>query len=182
MSCPSPHAYRHIGETMIVHRLNLPLNNRDISKLKPGDKVLISGTIYTARDQAHKRLIAMIDNGEVLPFDLSQTALFYCGPSPKAEGRVCGAIGPTTSSRMDGLTLPLLENGLKVMIGKGERSDQICERIKAHGAVYLTAVGGISAVLSRSIVSCETFLWPELGAEAVHIMHVVDLPCYVSVV
>jgi fumarate hydratase subunit beta len=167
---------------MIIHKLTLPLRPEVIQSLQAGDKVLLTGIIYTARDQAHKRLIAMIEEHQALPFDLSETALFYCGPSPKAEGQICGAIGPTTSSRMDSLTLPLLEQGLRVMIGKGERSGKICQQIREHGAVYLTAVGGISAVLARSIVSCETFLWPELGAEAIHRMCVMDLPCYVSVV
>lgn len=167
---------------MQVHELRLPLRAEDIRKLKEGDKVLLSGVIYTARDQAHKKLIELIEKGVDLPFKLRETAIFYCGPSPKAEGKVCGAIGPTTSSRMDGLTLPLLEQGLKVIIGKGERSE-VCERqIREHGAVYLTAIGGISAVLARTIVSCETYLWEELGAEAVYRMELDRLPCYVGIV
>lgn len=167
---------------MKIHQYTLPLSPEQISELEIGDKVLLSGVIYTARDQAHKRMLSLLNEGKELGFDLSVTAIFYCGPSPKAEGQVCGAIGPTTSSRMDKLTLPLLEAGLKVMIGKGERSSEVNEAIHEHGAVYLTAIGGVSAVLSRCIVSCETFLWPELGTEAVYRLSVRELPCYVAIV
>jgi fumarate hydratase subunit beta len=167
---------------MKIHQYTLPLSPEQISELEIGDKVLLSGVIYTARDQAHKRMLSLLNEGKELGFDLSVTAIFYCGPSPKAEGQVCGAIGPTTSSRMDKLTLPLLEAGLKVMIGKGERSSEVNEAIHEHGAVYLTAIGGVSAVLSRCIVSCETLLWPELGAEAVYRLSVRELPCYVAIV
>ena len=165
---------------MKIHKYTLPLSPEQISELEIGDKVLLSGVIYTARDQAHKRMLSLLNEGKELGFDLSETAIFYCGPSPKAIGQICGAIGPTTSSRMDKLTLPLLEAGLKVMIGKGERSSEVIEAIHQHGAVYLTAIGGVSAVLSRCIVSCETFLWPDLGAEAVYRLSVIDLPCYVA--
>ena len=167
---------------MQIHKLKLPLSAPDISALKAGDKVYLSGEIFTARDQAHKRIVKAIEESRPLLLDLRETAIFYCGPSPAAPGKVCGAIGPTTSSRMDGLTLPLLEQGLKVMIGKGERSEEVARAIKEYGAVYLTAIGGVSAVLARSIVSCETFLWPDLGAEAVYRMVVKDLPCYVAIV
>lgn len=165
---------------MNIHKYSLPLDHEQISELDIGDKVLLSGVVYTARDQAHKRMLSLLNEGKELGFDLSEIAIFYCGPSPKAVGQVCGAIGPTTSSRMDKLTLPLLEAGLKVMIGKGERSSEVIEAIHQHGAVYLTAIGGVSAVLSRCIVSCETFLWPDLGAEAVYRLSVIDLPCYVA--
>lgn len=167
---------------MIIHQLQLPISPAAIAHFKLGDKVLISGVIYTARDQAHKRLLKLIAAGESLPFTLSETLIFYCGPSPKAPGKICGAIGPTTSTRMDALTLPLLEQGLRVMIGKGERNAEVTAAIKAQGAVYLTAIGGVSALLARSIVSCETFLWPELGAEAIHRLVVHELPCYVAIV
>jgi len=167
---------------MKIHNYTLPLSPEQISELEIGDKVLLSGVIYTARDQAHKRMLSLLNEGKELGFDLSETAIFYCGPSPKAAGQVCGAIGPTTSSRMDKLTLPLLEAGLKVMIGKGERSLEVNQAIHELGAVYLTAIGGVSAVLSRCIVSCETFLWPELGAEAVYRLSVREFPCYVAIV
>lgn len=167
---------------MIIHKLNLPIDPARLHELKPGGKVLLSGEIYTARDQAHARMIDLLARGEALPFDLGNSALFYCGPAPVPPGRISGAIGPTTSSRMDRYTLTLLERGLKIMIGKGERSAKIATAIRDHGALYLICVGGISALLARCVVSRETFLWPELGAEAVHRLVVRDLPCYVAIV
>lgn len=163
-------------------RLSLPISIQDIASLRLNDKLLLSGTVYTARDEAHKRLIKLLKAGDRLPFELSETALFYCGPSPAAAGRICGAIGPTTSSRMDPYTPDLLKAGLRVMIGKGDRSKEIQREIKAAGALYLIAIGGISAVLSQSIVSCETFLWESLGAEAVFKLELKDFPCYVGIV
>jgi fumarate hydratase subunit beta len=163
-------------------RLYLPIDEQQIKSLQIYDKVLLNGTIYTARDQAHKRLLRLLSAGEPLPLDLSHSAIFYCGPSPAAKGKICGAVGPTTSSRMDPYTDALLAAGLKVMIGKGDRSSATMKAITAAGAVYLIAVGGISAVLSRSIVSCETFLWADLGAEAVYRLEVQDFPCYVGIV
>lgn len=163
---------------MNIHKLNLPLTPEDIAKIRQGDKVLLSGELFTARDAAHKRLMDCIAEGEELPFDLSKIALFYCGPSPAKEGKTCGAVGPTTSSRMDAYTPALLKEGLKVMIGKGDRSKKVMEAIRASGAIYLSAVGGISAVLSSTIVSCETFLWEDLGAEAIFRFLVKDFPCY----
>ena len=162
--------------------LSLPLSAEEIKALRPNDKVLLSGTVYTARDEAHKRILAILKKGEEPPFDLASTAIFYCGPSPAATGKICGAIGPTTSSRLDPYTLDMLKAGLKVMIGKGDRSEQTQQEIKAAGALYLIAIGGISAVLSQSIVSCETFLWEFLGAEAVYKMELKDFPCYVGIV
>jgi len=163
-------------------KLNLPLNEAAIRTLKPNDKILLSGTLYTARDQAHKRLLELIRKGEPLPIDLKTITIFYCGPSPAAKGKICGAVGPTTSSRMDPYTQEMLASGLKVMIGKGERSDETAALIRKYGAVYFTAVGGISAVLSRCIVSCETWLWEDLGAEAVYRLEVFDLPVFVNIV
>jgi len=163
-------------------KLRLPLSPDDIQKLQIGDKVLLSGTMYTARDQAHKRFIKALRNNDDLPINFSQTALFYCGPSPAAPGKICGAIGPTTSSRMDPYSRDILEAGLRVMIGKGDRSEECEALIREYGGVYFIAIGGVSAVLSRCIVSCETFLWQDLGAEAVHRMVVRDLPLYVGIV
>lgn len=163
-------------------RITLPISFEEIRALHPNDKVLLRGTVYTARDEAHKRMLAVLAKGEQLPLDLSQTALFYCGPSPAAAGKVCGAIGPTTSSRMDPYTQAMLKAGLRVMIGKGDRSMETQQDIRAAGALYLIAIGGISAVLSQSIVSCETFLWEQLGAEAMFKMELKDFPCYVGIV
>ena len=163
---------------MKTHKINLPICTQEIAEIKPGDKVLLSGELFTARDAAHKRMIEILDSGAELPFDLSKTAIFYCGPSPKSEGNICGAVGPTTSSRMDAYTPRLLQAGLRVMIGKGDRAEHVMKAITDHRAIYLSAIGGISAVLNSCIVSCETFLWEELGAEAVHKLVVKDFPCY----
>ncbi len=163
-------------------RISLPISSQEIRALEVNEKVLLSGTVYTARDEAHKRILALLRAKEELPFELAETAIFYCGPSPAALGKICGAIGPTTSSRMDPYTLDLVNAGLRVMIGKGDRSMQTEQDIKAAGALYLIAIGGISAVLSQSIVSCETFIWEDLGAEAVFKMELKDFPCYVGIV
>jgi fumarate hydratase subunit beta len=162
--------------------LLLPLSAESIRNLKTGDKLLLSGTIFTARDQAHIRLIELIEQGAPLPFDLAETALFYCGPSPTPPGKISGAIGPTTSARMDKYTPQLLEQGLKVMIGKGGRSPAVETAIRQHGALYVVCVGGASALLTRCVVSRETFLWAELDSEAIYKLVVQDLPCYVSIV
>jgi fumarate hydratase subunit beta len=161
--------------------LQLPISLDQINKVHAGYKILISGCIYTARDQAHKRLLTMIHNNEELPFKLKDSCIFYCGPSPAAPGQICGAVGPTTSYRMDSYLEPLLSRGLRIMIGKGDRGEQANQLIRRYGALYLCAVGGISAVLNQHIVSCETFLWPELGAEAIFRMEVKDFPCYVCI-
>lgn len=163
-------------------RLSLPLKPGDMRGLEVSDKVLLSGDIYTARDQAHKRMVDILCQGQDLAFDLKKTAIFYCGPSPAREGQICGAVGPTTSYRMDPYVEIMLKHGLRVMIGKGDRGVECVRLIKEYAGLYLTCVGGISAVLSRHIVSCETFLWPELGTEAVYHMVVKDLPCYVAIV
>jgi len=163
-------------------KLNLPLTDAEINSLRANDKVLLSGIVYTARDQAHKRILNLLEHGKPLPFDLRKTAIFYCGPSPAREGRICGAVGPTTSARMDPYTEEMLKAGLRVMIGKGDRSEQTATLIRNYGAVYFAAIGGISAVLSRCIVSCETFLWEDLGAEAIYRMELLNMPVFVSIV
>ncbi len=167
---------------MNLHCIRLPFSEINILELKIGDKVLLSGEILTARDAAHKRIVQLLDGGEGLPFDLSTTTLFYCGPSPSLSGRACGAIGPTTSSRMDLWTPRLMDAGLRVMIGKGERSSEVKERIERHGGLYLISIGGAAAYMARRVVSCETFLWPDLGAEAIHRLIVKDFPAYVAIV
>jgi len=164
---------------MKIYRFTLPLCPADISQLNISDKVLLSGCLFTARDAAHKRMVEIIQRGEKLPLDLAETTLFYCGPSPARPGNVCGAIGPTTSSRMDVYTPILIQNGLRVMIGKGERSLEVQKAIMDFGAVYFIMSGGISAYLSQHIVSCETFLWQELGPEAIYKLWVKDIPVYV---
>ncbi len=164
---------------MKIYRYTLPLCPADISQLNISDKVLLTGCLFTARDAAHKRMVEIIQRGEKLPLDLAETTLFYCGPSPARPGNICGAIGPTSSSRMDVYTPILIQNGLRVMIGKGERSLEVQKAIMDFGAVYFIMSGGISAYLSQHIVSCETFLWQELGPEAIYKLWVKDIPVYV---
>ncbi len=166
---------------MRVHKLSLPADPHEFADFRIGDKVLLSGEVYTARDMAHSRLVEMILRREALPLNLATSAIFYCGPAPVPEGKISGSIGPTTSARMDKYTISLLEHGLKIMIGKGERSDEVEAAIRENGAIYLVCVGGISALLAQTVVSRETFLWPELGAEAVYRFVVQDFPCYVGV-
>ena len=144
------------------------------------DKVLLTGVIFTARDMAHKRLCAMIEHGEPLPIELSESVIYYCGPSPTPPGKICGAIGPTTSQRMDKYTPLLIQNGLRVMIGKGERNDMVLDSIHQNRAVYLVTIGGAAALLSRHVLACELFYWEDLGAEAIYRLEVKDLPCYVA--
>lgn len=165
---------------MRTFKLQLPLSPKVIAELSPGDKVLLSGTLLTARDAAHQRLAKMILSGEKLPFDLAETTLFYCGPSPSAPGKVCGAIGPTTSSRMDKWTPLLIENELRVMIGKGERSIAVQESIRENGGLYLACLGGISAFLAKRVVSCETYIWADLATEGVFRIVVKDFPAFVA--
>lgn len=164
---------------MKTYDLTLPLSTADIAKLNRNDKVLLTGCLYTARDATHKRIVNILQKGEKLPFNLADVALFYCGPSPIRPGNICGAIGPTTSARMDIYTPFLIQNGLKVMIGKGDRSPEVQKAITEYGAVYFIMPGGISAYLSQHIVSCETFLWQDLGPEAIYKLWVKDIPVYV---
>jgi len=166
---------------MKIYRYTLPLCPADISQLNISDKVLLSGCLFTARDAAHKRMVEIIQRGEKLPLDLAETTLFYCGPSPARPGNICGAIGPTSSSRMDVYTPILIQNGLRVMIGKGERSREVQKAIRDFGAVYFIMPGGISAYLSQHIISCETFLWQELGPEAIYKLWVKEIPVFVGI-
>lgn len=163
-------------------KLSLPTDTHHIKDLLPGAMVLLDGVIYTARDQAHKRIAAAIANGENLPFDLNNAAIYYCGPTPASQGRIIGSCGPTTSSRMDAYTPLLIEHGLKVMIGKGVRSDKVVQAIKKHGAVYLTAIGGAAALYQSKVTSCELVAYSDLGCEAVYKLTVKDFPVFVSTV
>ncbi len=152
---------------MELKRLTLPLSNEDILALRAGDCVLLSGAVYTARDAAHKRIVEALDRGENPPIDLNNSAVYYCGPAPAPEGWVIGPAGPTTSYRMDAYTPRLIAEGLKVMIGKGQRSDEVMDAIRAHSCVYFAAVGGAAALLSKHITACETVAYEDLGAEAI---------------
>ena len=159
--------------------ITTPLTDEIISNLKSGDEVLISGTIYTARDAAHKKLVDSINSGESLPFDIKNTIIYYVGPSPKKPGDVIGSAGPTTSYRMDAYTPTLLDLGLKGMIGKGSRNKNVVESIKKNHAVYFAAIGGAGALISSTIKSSEVIAYEELGPEAVHKLTVEDFPAIV---
>ncbi|HIZ78003.1 MAG TPA: Fe-S-containing hydro-lyase [Firmicutes bacterium] len=157
--------------------LTPPLDNEKLKKLKIGDTVYITGTIYTARDAAHKRLVDLIAAGEELPIDLAGQIIYYAGPAPNKPGKPIGSIGPTTSYRMDAYAPTLMRRkGLKGMIGKGKRSDEVKQAMKETCAVYFGATGGAAALLSQCVKSAEVILYPELGPEAVRRLEVEDFP------
>lgn len=160
-------------------KLTTPLKDSDVEKLKTGDTVLISGTIYTARDAAHARLVKLLEEGKELPFDPKGQIIYYVGPTPAKPGNAIGSAGPTTSYRMDPYAPKLIEVGLKGMIGKGARSDEVKEYIKKHKAVYFAAVGGAAALIAKSIQKAEVIAYDDLGAEAIRKMEVVDFPAIV---
>lgn len=155
--------------------LKTPFSEEEIRNLKAGDIVKLSGTLYTARDAAHKRMCESIESGDKLKFDPKRQGIYYVGPSPAKPGEVIGSAGPTTSYRMDDLTLPLLENGLKVMIGKGKRADKVIQGMKKYNAVYLVAIGGAGAYISNCIKECEVIDYEDLGAEALRKLKVEDM-------
>ena len=161
--------------------LKTPLTNDDLKNLKVGDKVTLTGAIYSARDAAHKKIVELIDKQEKLPFDLQGAAVYYVGPAPAKPGYAIGSAGPTTSGRMDAYTPLLISKGLKGMIGKGPRSAEVKQAMKQHGAVYFAAVGGAGALISKSITMSEVVAYPELGAEAIRRMEVKDLPLIVAI-
>lgn len=163
-----------------VKKLTTPLAESDVRSLKAGDQVSISGVIYTARDMAHKRLCEAIDTGQGLPFELEGAVIYFVGPTPARQGRVIGAAGPTTSSRMDAFSPTLIAHGLKAMIGKGYRGQEVRQALKKHGAVHFVATGGAGALLSKYIVSAETIAYEDLGTEAVRRLEVVDFPVIVA--
>ena len=161
--------------------ITTPLTDEVVESLKIGEKVSISGVIYTARDAAHKRLVELIEEGKELPFDLPGQIIYYVGPAPAKPGNAVGSAGPTTSYRMDAYAPTLIANGLKGMIGKGTRDKNVQDAMKKYGAVYFAAVGGAGALISKSIVKAEVIAYPELGAEAVRRMEVKDFPAIVAI-
>jgi fumarate hydratase subunit beta len=160
----------------MIKKVALPLTEKTIAELKAGDNVLLSGVLYVARDAAHKKMVEALDKGKPLPFDIKGQTVYYMGPSPAPPGRVIGAAGPTTSARMDIYTSRLLTAGLKGMIGKGARSLEVRDALKKHKAVYMAAVGGAGALLSKAIVKSEVIAYPELGPESILRLEVKDFP------
>jgi len=164
----------------VEKRIRTPVSDDIIADLKAGDKVLITGYLYTARDAAHKRMVEAISRGESPPFDLKGQIIYYVGPTPPKEGQVIGSAGPTTAIRMDKYVEPLLKLGLKGMIGKGYRSPQVRELLKKYRAVYFAAVGGVAVLLQKHIKSSELIAYEDLGTEAVRRLYVEDFPVIVA--
>ncbi len=161
-------------------RIFTPLTEQVIEELRAGDKVLLNGYIYTARDAAHKRMVEAISRGEMPPFDMKGQVIYYVGPTPPKPGQVIGSAGPTTAIRMDKYVEPLLKLGLKGMIGKGYRSPQVKELLKEYKAVYFAAVGGVAVLLAKSIKSSEVIAYEDLGTEAIRRLYVEDFPVIVA--
>lgn len=162
-------------------KINTPLTLKKVKELKAGDSVLISGTIYTARDAAHARMLKSLKNGTNLPFDLQDQIIYYVGPAPAKPGKIIGSAGPTTSYRMDPFAPYFIKEGLKGMIGKGLRSDKVVESMKREGAVYFAATGGAAALIAQRIKKAEVIAYPDLGAEAVRKLEVENFPVTVVI-
>ena len=162
-------------------KLHTPLTEDKILNLKAGDSVLLSGVIYSARDAAHKRLIDLLHEGKELPLEISDETIYYVGPSPAKPGNIIGSAGPTTSYRMDAYAPTLMDLGLKGMIGKGARNEEVIDAIKRNKAVYFGAIGGAAALIGKSIVKSEIIAYEDLGAEAIRKMEVKDMPLVVVI-
>ncbi|MCD4795797.1 MAG: Fe-S-containing hydro-lyase [Candidatus Cloacimonetes bacterium] len=160
--------------------LTTPLKTEDLEKLKIGDQVYITGTVYTGRDAAHKRLIELLEKGEKLPFDAEGQIIYYVGPAPAPPGKPIGSAGPTTSYRMDPYAPALLDAGMKAMIGKGPRSQAVIDSMIKNKAVYLAAVGGAAVVVAKSIKESKVIAYEDLGPEAIREMKVENFPCIVA--
>ena len=163
-----------------MKRLSTTDLRRAAPTLRAGQRILLSGTVYTARDAAHKRLMALLDEGSPLPFPLTDRVIYYCGSTPAPEGLPIGACGPTTSSRMDPYTPRLYDLGLCATIGKGERDTATCEAIRRNGGVYLCAIGGAGALIARHVRSSEVIAFADLGCEAIKRLEIEDLPLFVA--
>ena len=166
---------------MMDKHITVPYDEKTARELRSGDYVYITGTIYTARDAAHKRMYEALEQGKELPFDVKNSVIYYMGPSPAREGRPIGSAGPTTASRMDKYTPSLLDLGLKGMIGKGKRTDAVRQAIIRNGAVYFAAVGGAGALLSKATLSSEVIAYDDLGTEAIRKLTVKDFPAIVVI-
>ena len=163
----------------MVKKVALPLTDDSLKELRAGDNVLLTGVMYVARDAAHKRMIEALDQGKSLPFDIKGQTIYFMGPSPARPGQPIGSAGPTTSGRMDAYSPRLMAEGLKGMIGKGMRSQAVKDAIKKYEAVYLAAIGGAGALISKSIKKSEVIAYEELGAEAIRRLEVEDFPATV---
>ena len=166
---------------MAEYRLNTNELSAKAGQLRAGDRVLLSGVVYTARDAAHKRIVRMIENGEDLPFDLKGACIYYAGPTPAPEGLPIGSCGPTTSGRMDPYAPSLLDRGLAAMIGKGERNDAVCRAIERNEAVYLCAIGGAGALAAKCVEKSEEIAFFDLGCESVKRIVIKDFPLVVGI-
>ncbi|MCX8022043.1 MAG: Fe-S-containing hydro-lyase [Syntrophorhabdaceae bacterium] len=164
---------------MEIKHIKTPLSEEVIEGLKSGDKVLLTGHIYTARDTAHKRFMEALKDGKDLPFDIRNQVIYYCGPSPAPSGRVAGSCGPTTSTRMDLFAPELIKRGLKGMIGKGRRSEKVKEAIREYKAVYFGAIGGAGALISRCVISMRAMAYEDLGPESIFRLEVKEMPLFV---
>ncbi|POY36618.1 fumarate hydratase [Solitalea longa] len=162
-------------------QLTTPLSEETIKKLKAGDMVYISGVVYTARDAAHKRMCELLDQGEPMPFDFTGAAIYYAGPCPAKPGRSIGSVGPTTSGRMDLYAPRLMKEGLKVMIGKGLRNQEVIDAIVSTNGVYFAAIGGAAALMGQSVQSAEIVAFEDLGTEAVRRLVMENLPVIVAI-
>ncbi len=164
-----------------MHEITTPFTQEAILSLRAGDKVLLSGKLYTGRDAAHKRMIALLDAGQPLPIALTGQAIYYVGPCPPKPGDVIGSCGPTTSGRMDSYTPMLLDMGLKAMIGKGQRNQNVIQSMVKNGAVYLAATGGAGALLAKCVKSSRVVAFPDLGTEAIHELTIFNMPLIVAI-
>ena len=164
-----------------MKHLQSPMDERELAALQCGESVLLTGVIYTARDAAHARLCAALEHGEPLPVELKGQTVFYAGPTPTPPGKACGAIGPTTSVRMDSFTPRLLRYGLRAMIGKGDRGEEVRQAIRETGAVYFAAVGGCAALMNACVERCDVVAYDDLGTESIKRLVVRELPLTVAI-
>lgn len=161
--------------------ISAPFTDEKIKSLKAGDMIYISGTVYTARDAAHKRLCEMLAAGEPMPFDFEGQVVYYAGPCPAKPGQPIGSVGPTTGGRMDAYSPTLIEQGLRAMIGKGTRSEEVIQSLKKHTGVYFAAIGGAAALMAKAVKEAEIIAFPELGTEAIRKLRVEELPVIVAI-
>lgn len=161
-------------------KINVSELKKIAPKLKAGDKMFLTGTVYTSRDAAHKRIMSLIEKGEKLPYDIKDAVIYYAGPTPAPEGKPIGSCGPTTSGRMDKFAPTLLDMGLAAMIGKGERNKEVRDAVVRNGAVYLCAVGGAGALAAHCIKKCDVIAFEDLGCESVKKLYIEDFPLVVA--